>query len=1072
MAVTKRRRQAQANRAVHVLVSQLSWVTAPLRFSETAGRLVYRTRCGDVTADARNLALAQRRLYKMRQIGDAASIVLGMESSTWIAERSSKLELAKKVRAVNERFQKMHTGAGAALMPPDAELIDLLVVESICQDRLPVTATAFLLEGGQKCLPILSEIVASPSSIRVKGQASAYPAITRALASLISGAISRGSPHHESIARSNWLLRCFKFGSRFGATDAPVLCVMLLKGSEDCGTIAELFKKWGRLAHFKPPAAVLLEVVSGRESAEREALTTLANTLHSLERLDRVGKHLMQYRQSIPPGNLNYRKGMAARMEKHRLMFIEQVKAIALRYLEVDRHPQSLESIADLLEKMAELLGGIAFTHSDVLLKVLRAGLSDRHVAPSGYLSLVTEAADQFKTRLKRRAEAKPSARQESFDQWFVASWKEDVRCILKLLKQIDDLELCRRVIRAGLALQVCGSCYKLDREYCRLYLNIRDRLQLKDMYDDRVLYETLVAFGSAEEAARHLNPLVEALLTEALPGHHFIEALDVIPLRRSDLIEALPIMSRLAPEIVAALKDSDYCICAPVFDGSLYIHREIPCPEPDFKWFLNFVNANKPFDYDLQRKFDRGLQCAKALSSGDGGRFKAIMKAAVRVMMFRTHESHELFRDGLAIVTKMPWLHEDLANMIEIRPMRVLHLIEHIALAQRIEGGINIAAEKMRQSIQPCHDVAYWKRHCPELPQLIAGYPAMTELACSFVQAKCSSAGSDVECRLPASVTKLLHQEEKMARELTYLQAIVSSRYHNRPAIEKRMSNLKSRIENAELVKNRVEAEMKKLLKRAVTEARLEAFEEALRCAFRKHARRIAEAGFCEDTKLDNYLFNAVLLSMEITNNRNLLRKLIRAHLSGDSVWREREPQNMRFLSAMAKQGIAVEKWLSRFCRTYNNKDLPGGSVTLYLEHEPIKILQMGNIFDTCLSFNGYHSYSVVANASDLNKRVIYAEDNRRRIVGRKLIGINEAYHLIGYQTYTSLPDARSNEVLRLIFDRFGAEFALHCGLNRSDEGSIPGLITRHWYDDGIEAWQRLPAQDDAQKDGNAAAD
>ncbi len=42
---------------------------------------------------------------------------------------------------------------------------------------------------------------------------------------------------------------------------------------------------------------------------------------------------------------------------------------------------------------------------------------------------------------------------------------------------------------------------------------------------------------------------------------------------------------------------------------------------------------------------------------------------------------------------------------------------------------------------------------------------------------------------------------------------------------------------------------------------------------------------------------------------------------------------------------------------------------VRLYLEGDPLRILQMGNYFDTCLSIDRDTAFSTVANAVDANK-------------------------------------------------------------------------------------------------------
>src|SRR5262249_11157810 len=122
--------------------------------------------------------------------------------------------------------------------------------------------------------------------------------------------------------------------------------------------------------------------------------------------------------------------------------------------------------------------------------------------------------------------------------------------------------------------------------------------------------------------------------------------------------------------------------------------------------------------------------------------------------------------------------------------------------------------------------------------------------------------------------------------------------------------------------------------------------------------------------------------------------------------------------------------------------------------ERDPLSILQMGNYFDTCLSFGGINAFATVANACELNKRVVYATDGAGRVVGRKLIGLNEEGALIGFHTYSALTDQTGNEALRTVFRRYLQDFAARCGLQLADAGRVPTLFAGAWYDDGVVPW------------------
>jgi hypothetical protein len=111
-----------------------------------------------------------------------------------------------------------------------------------------------------------------------------------------------------------------------------------------------------------------------------------------------------------------------------------------------------------------------------------------------------------------------------------------------------------------------------------------------------------------------------------------------------------------------------------------------------------------------------------------------------------------------------------------------------------------------------------------------------------------------------------------------------------------------------------------------------------------------------------------------------------------------------------------------------------------------------------------GVNAFSTIANACELNKRVVYARDGLGRIVGRKLIGVTGEGTLIGFRTYTGLHDEDANAAVRAIMRHFCVRFAAACHLPLADQGTVPSLFASHWYDDGAVPWQ---GEDDAATTG-----
>ena len=114
-----------------------------------------------------------------------------------------------------------------------------------------------------------------------------------------------------------------------------------------------------------------------------------------------------------------------------------------------------------------------------------------------------------------------------------------------------------------------------------------------------------------------------------------------------------------------------------------------------------------------------------------------------------------------------------------------------------------------------------------------------------------------------------------------------------------------------------------------------------------------------------------------------------------------------------------------------------------------------MGNYFDTCLSSGQMNAFSTVANAVDLNKRVVYAKSSTGKIIGRKLIALNDQCEMVGFYTYTSLENKTANRELRVLFAGFLRAFAKRCDLKLAEQGEVPKLASQDWYNDGICSWK-----------------
>jgi hypothetical protein len=123
-------------------------------------------------------------------------------------------------------------------------------------------------------------------------------------------------------------------------------------------------------------------------------------------------------------------------------------------------------------------------------------------------------------------------------------------------------------------------------------------------------------------------------------------------------------------------------------------------------------------------------------------------------------------------------------------------------------------------------------------------------------------------------------------------------------------------------------------------------------------------------------------------------------------------------------------------------------GSVTIYRELHPLKILMMGNWFNgSCLSYysNTDSFWSNFSNAVDANKAVFYIE-SKNKLIARVLVAITNDKKIIRFPIYYA---AKTFE-LDSAFNTYIQEIALKCnmGINGS-LNEIKNILSEDWYKD-----------------------
>ena len=157
-------------------------------------------------------------------------------------------------------------------------------------------------------------------------------------------------------------------------------------------------------------------------------------------------------------------------------------------------------------------------------------------------------------------------------------------------------------------------------------------------------------------------------------------------------------------------------------------------------------------------------------------------------------------------------------------------------------------------------------------------------------------------------------------------------------------------------------------------------------------------------------------------------------------------EPENVAFLQRMQSRGINTQPWLNEAFRTVAT-DAKGKSYEVGFTREIRDVLLMGFHFDTCLSPGSFNFFSTIANAIDINKRVVYGKSVDGRIIGRCLFTLTDDGKILTFHRYAHNPSDHFPSAV----DEFAIRLANAMNTTVASQGSTPRLEATRRYDDGI---------------------
>ena len=1053
-----------------MLVARTRWLDGHLFWRE--GQVVWTIEENNTVPEARELSRTQKCLNKIEGFPQAATVAL-RDAPAWLIQQREKLELAKQLRKLSGKNVTLLAQEARRRNPAVAgELSQLLVAEALCCNLLPAAPSQALIALGSASINPLQMLLRED-----------VPQTVCILAALVLGAISRvdSAAILPPVLLESQVRRAFQWSREHGfPSEAALVAALFANEKPDLNEKPNHKEsvsddgKGGALAErclqavkqdtaFGLPVAMLREMLAdGLSSA---TVTELAEAAQAAEP---IAQRLLNVRMELPDRkHRQERQAVSEARRTERQRSVQSFADLRVAYALASRDPQGLRLGAIFLHKMLDIADQLT-PHSESvaavlsqMLEVMQMGLELPLAMQRPFWELLVERQESFWDRAALASGDRPRLENNRVRAWLHEAQTHHISPLCKLLATIQDKAVVAAALDRGIAQELAQQAWT-DPDFFRLFISLAGSFDLSPgNYFRWKLIRVLDTCSSASEARLYFQQLLTPL--QACPVPVRIHVLETVWSETGYTRQALHgKVPRLLPFFASLAQfaeqedgeDGEWCCCGTVIEAALALVQAVPDEASSrITWLLSFLSGlpgRKSWTYQQDLSFRIGMLLAASLAADDANRFQQAVQTAAHYH-FRQDLDH--VQDGLRFVGRIPALRGPLAHIFPQQPQRVVNILVRLGLTTRL--GTDVLPLLARLEPQVVHgfpagtsfpvflrpDASWWKLH-QQMPEFTRAVNAFLHAQWLIGQAQ------DV----PPGVRRALDKPQRTAQELAHLEGMLTAA-PSRTDLTSRATKLRGLLADKPQLAEAMRTEVSERLPHASAEAQAAAIERQVQVCYRARLEVIA-GPLPPNLILTDDLINAVLLSVDVTQNRKLLLRLIRASLSRENDWRERHPANKAFLELMAKQGMNTQAWLSKFPRRYFCETVPGKWLHLCLEQDPLHILQMGNHFDTCLSFGGINAFSTVANACELNKRVIYARDHAGNVVGRKLIGINEEEKMIGFHTYCSLTENESNAALRAIFQSYAASFALRCCLTLSETGSVPTLLAENWYDDGAVEW------------------
>lgn len=359
---------------------------------------------------------------------------------------------------------------------------------------------------------------------------------------------------------------------------------------------------------------------------------------------------------------------------------------------------------------------------------------------------------------------------------------------------------------------------------------------------------------------------------------------------------------------------------------------------------------------------------------------------------------------------------------------------LSQLAVGIRILDSCGVEPKLGFQQIASKSDSQDWiSRYPPEFEVALVAISSATECA--------EQIATKVLGKWFPSSAELVEQIETLQREMAKQRSA-----SDKSRMQIRLNNLKCRLENGTSTSPGQQAKLIAKLGRRRDTAILDQLTEQCITAAKHTVRKQLQLDAIPEEllkkPLDRVLSEVIRLSGP---TRQLGLKLLFKYLRRSTRELESELKNIAFRRRMESAGINMRPWQDDQLRvTARNAD--GKAYELAFTRNVSDFFLMGYHFDTCLAPDSFNFFSTIANAVDLNKRVVYGKTAEGKIVGRCLFALNDSGEILTYYRYSHKSDDRFDVAV----DAFAKELASQMRTSIGISGKVSKLVAKEWYDDG----------------------